>query len=97
MRRLLSKWIINLIFLRPQRKSGSGVDSFYNRLPSSTPPPTLFPLNSFTAGFQNIVDAYGVASYREVNPGMSAHCGSNLWLFFISDKATEYCNIWSFI
>lgn len=54
-----------------QRKSGSGVDSFYNRLPCSTPPPTLFPLNSFTAGFQSIVDAYGVASYREVNPGLS--------------------------
>ncbi|KAM3613380.1 uncharacterized protein V6R79_025087 [Siganus canaliculatus] len=52
------------------RKSGSGVDSFYNRLHSSTPPPTLFPINSFTAGFQNIVDAYGVASYREVNPAV---------------------------
>uniref|UniRef100_A0A8C9YS08 V-type proton ATPase subunit a n=1 Tax=Sander lucioperca TaxID=283035 RepID=A0A8C9YS08_SANLU len=52
------------------RKSGSGVDSFYNRLPSSTAPPTLFPINSFTAGFQNIVDAYGVASYREVNPAV---------------------------
>ncbi|XP_075889133.1 T cell immune regulator 1, ATPase H+ transporting V0 subunit a3b [Nelusetta ayraudi] len=52
------------------RKSGSGVDSFYNRLPSTTPPPTLFPLNSFTAGFQNIVDAYGVANYREVNPAL---------------------------
>uniref|UniRef100_H2LIJ8 V-type proton ATPase subunit a n=1 Tax=Oryzias latipes TaxID=8090 RepID=H2LIJ8_ORYLA len=50
--------------------SGSGVDSFYNRLPTSTPPPTLFPLNSFTAGFQNIVDAYGVAGYREVNPAV---------------------------
>ncbi|KAK2849180.1 hypothetical protein Q5P01_009014 [Channa striata] len=52
------------------RKSGSGVDSFYNRLPSPTSPPTLFPLNSFTAGFQNIVEAYGVASYREVNPAL---------------------------
>ncbi|XP_022069595.1 T cell immune regulator 1, ATPase H+ transporting V0 subunit a3b [Acanthochromis polyacanthus] len=52
------------------RKSGSGVDSFYNRLHSSTPPPTLFPLNSFTTGFQSIVDAYGVASYREVNPAV---------------------------
>uniref|UniRef100_A0A8C3A3J2 V-type proton ATPase subunit a n=1 Tax=Cyclopterus lumpus TaxID=8103 RepID=A0A8C3A3J2_CYCLU len=52
------------------RKSGSGVDSFYNRLPCSSTPPTLFPTNSFTAGFQNIVDAYGVASYREVNPAV---------------------------
>ncbi|KAJ8382382.1 hypothetical protein SKAU_G00031600 [Synaphobranchus kaupii] len=50
------------------RKSGSGVESFYNRLPSPTAPPTLFTTNSFTAGFQSIVDAYGVASYREVNP-----------------------------
>ncbi|XP_048032054.1 T cell immune regulator 1, ATPase H+ transporting V0 subunit a3b isoform X2 [Megalobrama amblycephala] len=52
------------------RKSGSSVDSFYNRLPASTAPPTLFPTNAFTAGFQNIVDAYGVASYREVNPAV---------------------------
>ncbi|KAL0176774.1 hypothetical protein M9458_029104, partial [Cirrhinus mrigala] len=51
------------------RKSGSSVDSFYNRLPANTSPPTLFPTNAFTAGFQNIVDAYGVASYREMNPG----------------------------
>uniref|UniRef100_A0A3P8VP57 V-type proton ATPase subunit a n=1 Tax=Cynoglossus semilaevis TaxID=244447 RepID=A0A3P8VP57_CYNSE len=49
---------------------GGGVDSFYNRLPSSTSPPTLFPINSFTAGFQSIVDAYGVATYREVNPAV---------------------------
>ncbi|KAJ8015744.1 hypothetical protein DPEC_G00029330 [Dallia pectoralis] len=50
--------------------SDSGVDSFYNRLPCPSSPPTLFPTNSFTAGFQNIVDAYGVASYREVNPAV---------------------------
>ncbi|XP_034037164.1 V-type proton ATPase 116 kDa subunit a-like [Thalassophryne amazonica] len=52
------------------RKSGSGVDSFYNRLPPTDPPPTLFPTNTFTSGFQSIVDAYGVASYREVNPAV---------------------------
>uniref|UniRef100_A0A8C1SRU2 V-type proton ATPase subunit a n=1 Tax=Cyprinus carpio TaxID=7962 RepID=A0A8C1SRU2_CYPCA len=52
------------------RKSGSSVDSFFNRLPATTSPPTVFPTNSFTAGFQNIVDAYGVASYREMNPAV---------------------------
>ncbi|KAG9342368.1 hypothetical protein JZ751_016362 [Albula glossodonta] len=52
------------------RKSGSGVDSFYNCLSPPTSPPTLFSTNSFTAGFQSIVDTYGVANYREVNPAM---------------------------
>ncbi|KAM4808858.1 V-type proton ATPase 116 kDa subunit a 2 [Rhinophrynus dorsalis] len=50
------------------RKSGASVPSFINRIPSSETPPTLIRTNKFTAGFQNIVDAYGVGSYREVNP-----------------------------
>uniref|UniRef100_A0A8C9SW26 V-type proton ATPase subunit a n=1 Tax=Scleropages formosus TaxID=113540 RepID=A0A8C9SW26_SCLFO len=50
------------------RKSGAAVPSFVNRIPSKDPPPTLIRTNKFTSGFQNIVDAYGVASYREVNP-----------------------------
>ncbi|KAM3940014.1 V-type proton ATPase 116 kDa subunit a 2 [Leptodactylus fuscus] len=50
------------------RKSGASVPSFINRIPSNETPPTLIRTNKFTAGFQNIVDAYGVANYREVNP-----------------------------
>lgn len=52
-----------------QRKSGATVPSFVNRIPTSDTPPTLIRTNKFTSGFQNIVDAYGVGSYREVNPG----------------------------
>ncbi|KAJ8260689.1 hypothetical protein COCON_G00164120 [Conger conger] len=50
------------------RKSGASIPSFVNRIPSNGTPPTLLRTNKFTSGFQNIVDAYGVGSYREVNP-----------------------------
>uniref|UniRef100_A0A8C8C069 V-type proton ATPase subunit a n=1 Tax=Oncorhynchus tshawytscha TaxID=74940 RepID=A0A8C8C069_ONCTS len=62
--------LVMLFKLRNGCHFSTGMDSFYNRLPCSTPPPTLFPTNSFTAGFQSIVEAYGVASYREVNPAV---------------------------
>uniref|UniRef100_A0A8C6PK18 V-type proton ATPase subunit a n=1 Tax=Nothobranchius furzeri TaxID=105023 RepID=A0A8C6PK18_NOTFU len=50
------------------RKSGATVPSFVNRIPTTDTPPTLIRTNKFTSGFQNIVDAYGVCSYREINP-----------------------------
>ncbi|XP_038653812.1 V-type proton ATPase 116 kDa subunit a1-like isoform X3 [Scyliorhinus canicula] len=39
-----------------------------NRIGTKKTPPTFNKTNTFTAGFQNIVDAYGVGNYREVNP-----------------------------
>ncbi|XP_032823861.1 V-type proton ATPase 116 kDa subunit a 3-like isoform X1 [Petromyzon marinus] len=37
-------------------------------IPTQQEPPTLNRTNRFTSSFQGIVDAYGVGSYREVNP-----------------------------
>ena len=49
-------------------KSGSNVPSILNRMDTSEQPPTFNKTNKVTVGFQAIVDAYGVANYKEVNP-----------------------------
>ncbi|XP_005405509.1 PREDICTED: V-type proton ATPase 116 kDa subunit a isoform 4 isoform X2 [Chinchilla lanigera] len=48
--------------------SGSSMVPIMTEVQSKTAPPTFNRTNKFTAGFQNIVDAYGVGSYREMNP-----------------------------
>ena len=40
-----------------------------NTVGSSMPPPTYHPTNKITKGYQVIIDAYGVATYQEINPG----------------------------
>lgn len=52
-----------------QELSGSSMAPILTTLQSKTAPPTFNRTNKFTAGFQNIVDAYGVGNYREINPG----------------------------
>lgn len=49
--------------------SGSSIPSFLNIISSNEMPPTYNRTNKFTRGFQNLIDVYGVASYRECNPG----------------------------
>ncbi|XP_070280090.1 V-type proton ATPase 116 kDa subunit a 4 isoform X3 [Myotis yumanensis] len=48
--------------------SGSSMAPILTAVQSKTAPPTFNRTNKFTAGFQNIVDAYGVGNYREINP-----------------------------
>ncbi|KAM4675758.1 V-type proton ATPase 116 kDa subunit a 4-like [Discoglossus pictus] len=48
--------------------SGSTIAPILTDVSTSLEPPTFNRTNKFTYGFQNIVDAYGVANYREMNP-----------------------------
>jgi len=48
--------------------SGALVPSILSVIEAHEEPPTYYQTNKFTVAFQNIVDAYGVGHYREVNP-----------------------------
>lgn len=50
--------------------SNSQVGAILEILHAKESPPTYFRTNKFTSAFQEIVDAYGVAKYREANPGL---------------------------
>lgn len=50
--------------------SGSQVHSLCEELQSDDEPPTYFDGNKFTSAFQDIVNAYGVPRYKEMNPGV---------------------------
>ncbi|EDV93299.1 V-type proton ATPase 116 kDa subunit a1 [Drosophila grimshawi] len=49
---------------------GSTIPSFINVIDTNEMPPTFNRTNKFTRGFQNLIDSYGIASYRECNPAL---------------------------
>jgi V-type H+-transporting ATPase subunit a len=51
-------------------RSGSMIPPILNEMRTFDEPPTFHKTNKFTKGFQTIVDAYGMARYKEVNPGL---------------------------
>ncbi|XP_032674157.1 V-type proton ATPase 116 kDa subunit a isoform X2 [Odontomachus brunneus] len=59
---------IQLALRRGTERSGSSVPPILNRMETFEDPPTYNRTNKFTKGFQTLIDAYGVASYREMNP-----------------------------
>ena len=65
---LLDIETIQLALRRGTERSGSSVPPILNRMETFEDPPTYNRTNKFTKGFQALIDAYGVASYREMNP-----------------------------
>lgn len=50
--------------------AGSGVAPVLNTVSTKRIPPTYHQCNTLTKGYQAIIDAYGVASYQEINPAI---------------------------
>ena len=61
---------VQLALRRATHNVGSSVPPIVDEIKAKIMPPTYHRTNKFTVGFQNIVDAYGIASYQEVNPGL---------------------------
>uniref|UniRef100_A0AAQ5X635 V-type proton ATPase subunit a n=1 Tax=Amphiprion ocellaris TaxID=80972 RepID=A0AAQ5X635_AMPOC len=80
---------IQFALRRGTEKSGSTVPSILNRMQTKQTPPTYNKTNKFTSGFQNIVDAYGIGNYREINPGIFKYLFF-LWQIFNMVFAGRY-------
>lgn len=77
-----------------QTVSGSSIPSFVNVIETTEPPPTFNRTNKFTRGFQNLIDAYGVATYREVNPGQWVNLCLYLYLCYHGESVFYSEPLW---
>jgi V-type H+-transporting ATPase subunit a len=62
--------VIDFCLKKAQSTSHSELESHVEVIETKQTPPTYFELNKFTGSFQNIVNAYGVPRYKEINPAV---------------------------
>lgn len=63
---------VQLALRRATDLTGSHVSSVMQTVRTKEAPPTYQRTNKLTEGFQAIMDAYGIATYQEANPGLYA-------------------------
>ena len=61
---------IQLALRRGTEKSGSTIAPILNQMVTKESPPTFFRTNKFTSAFQEMINSYGIATYREANPAV---------------------------
>jgi len=61
---------VTLALRRGRERSGALIPSILQPKTTTETPPTFFRTNYITSGFQGIVESYGVARYREINPAV---------------------------
>ncbi|BEJ17167.1 hypothetical protein CspHIS471_0605680 [Cutaneotrichosporon sp. HIS471] len=61
---------VQLGLRRATETAGTSVPAVLSELRTTQTPPTFHRTDKFTEAFQAIIDAYGVATYKEVNPGL---------------------------
>ncbi|KAF4095663.1 hypothetical protein G5714_023266 [Onychostoma macrolepis] len=57
--------LVQNAMIKGSEQSGSSVSPVLNRIQTQQTPPTFNRTNTFTEGFQAIIDAYGVGTYRK--------------------------------
>ncbi|XP_068619080.1 V-type proton ATPase 116 kDa subunit a1-like [Battus philenor] len=61
---------VNVVLEECTAKVGTNVPSFISKTETDAVPPTYHRTNKFTKGFQELINAYGDSTYRELNPGL---------------------------
>ena len=94
---------VQLALGRGSERAGSSIRPVLNKLTTREAPPTFNRTNKFTNGFQTLVDAYGVANYREMNPGegrlgalrgVGGMAGVRAWLFVCTGGSAKNIRCW---